>query len=321
MKRLLLRLLPDETRRGLRRKRRQLKTQAEFWRDGRRYQRFSHWLEIDRPRVLQGRHLEAQLTKDYHRVEKGLALRGPRRPFGVELQERLAQHLPQSSPSDDYAGFAQDALDGLRGWNDLGTRGAPLVLRHDELPAWEISRDQVTAFFESRRSVRDFSATVPTRAILEEATSLAANTPSVCNRQASHVYFVSGPDVKHVLEHQNGNAGFRHLVPVAGIITADLRLFGGPGERNQAWVDGGLFAMTLVWAFHALGLDSCLLNWSMTNSESDALRKAVGIPDHEIIITMFAVGYANEGARVARSPRRAVDSLATFRQSAPAESE
>jgi hypothetical protein len=48
------------------------------------------------------------------------------------------------------------------------------------------------------------------------------------------------------LSYQNGNSGFGHTVPALFVITSDMRIFEKSGERNQGWVDGGLFAMALV---------------------------------------------------------------------------
>ena len=89
-------------------------------------------------------------------------------------------------------------------------------------------------------------------------------------------------------------------------------MFVGPDERNQRWVDGGLFAMTLVWAFHALGLSTCMLNWALPNVSSNRLRELAGIPDGEDIVVLIAIGHAAEGARVARSEKRSVDDLGIF---------
>lgn len=93
------------------------------------------------------------------------------------------------------------------------------------------------------------------------------------------------------MSYQNGNSGFGHTVPALFVITSDMRIFEKSGERNQGWVDGGLFAMALVYALHALGLGACMLNWSQDHDQDDALRAAFEIPDDLL---------------VAQSPRRPV---------------
>ncbi|KNH23246.1 hypothetical protein ACU18_00050 [Arthrobacter sp. ZBG10] len=139
---------------------------------------------------------------------------------------------------------------------------------------------------------------------------LAGHAPSVCNRQSwkTHLY-TEQADIEKLLSHQSGNRGFGHTARGLLVVTADARLFSGSGERNQRWVDGGLFAMSIVWAMHGLGINSCMLNWSKGNSASEALRRDSGIAPQEDIIVMIALGYAMPDHRVARSPRRPVTEI------------
>ncbi len=294
----------------LRRVSQRLQTAREFRRDHQRYAQHSGWLEAELPDVLDGAHLEAQLTKDYHRVEKGLALREPKRPFGAEVMTRLQRHTPANG-AEAHSAYARDAIAALDLWNSGEEVRGPAAI--EPLRAPDLDPGVATAFFESRRSVRDFDTErVPTREELLAATELATHTPSVCNRQTGRVTYLSGDDARRALGLQNGNAGFRDCIPWVAVVTSDTRFFAGPGERNQPWVDGGLFAMTLVWALHAHGLSSCMLNWSQPNAVSDEARALIGIPEHEVIITFIAVGFAREGHLVARSPRRPVETVARF---------
>lgn len=256
------------------------------------------------------RELEAQITKDYHRVEKGLSLREPKRPFGAEVQERLRCLVPEAKRRDSEASFvayAEDALGALERWN-LAAQIDDAVSPVNPHANHDLPHSSLETFFGSRRSVRnfDFSKPVPTDDLVQ-ATTWALNTPSVCNRQAGRVhYFSKAEDVTRVLELQNGNAGFRANVKTVAVVTVDSRLFTGANERNQRWVDGGLFAMTLVWALHGVGLSTCMLNWSASNEQSAKMRVAAGLEDYEDIVVLIAIGYPQPGHRIARSERRSV---------------
>ena len=57
-------------------------------------------------------------------------------------------------------------------------------------------------------------------------------------------------------------------------------------ERNQGWIDGGMFAMSLIYAFHALGIGTCCLNWAVDSRTDRTLRSVVSMPDHEAVIMM-----------------------------------
>ena len=289
----------------------------EFVIDTWRYQRSSGARDSNALKNISGLNREAQVIKDYHRVEKGLALPSPKRPFGEAVKERLEFLVTGDGVGgDEHNLYAVEALDALRKWNSHGVVDPKISPLNDSsyVPP---TRETLRTFFESRRSVRDFDIEkVPTDAILERAVVLAGNSPSVCNRQAWQIHFFRDPEsVRGVLAHQNGNSGFRDTVPVVGLVSVKRSLFLGPAERNQRWIDGGLFAMSLVWALHGEGLSTCMLNWSMNNAESDKLRRFADIPSDEDIVVLIAIGHSSDGHRVARSPRRAADDLINWHDS------
>ena len=83
-------------------------------------------------------------------------------------------------------------------------------------------------------------------------------SPSACNRQAWHVYHSDSDEVKlAVLKEQSGNKGFGDKIPNLLIVASDLKAFMPAEERYQHWIDGGMFSMSLVYAFHSLGVASC----------------------------------------------------------------
>lgn len=277
----------------------------EFSLDCKRYLRNSAPDDGGASILLNGRNLEAQLTKDYHRVEKGLALPEPKRPFGASVLNRLDMLIPVAEANGavgTYVSYAQSARTALLEWNE------GMAVSDDISPVRETTAagiDDVRRFFSSRHSTRDFDDRAVSLADLIEAVEMAINTPSVCNRQAWLVRLqLDREDIVRSLAFQNGNTGFTENIPALAIVTVDSQLFAGSGERNQGWIEGGLFSMSLVWALHGMGIDSCMLNMSLPNRRTDALRRELGIPDNELVIMMIAIGYGKEGHRVARSPRR-----------------
>lgn len=304
MKNLLKLILPSPLANLARRVADAQRTSADYRADRRRYRRYASSGDAVWSGMSQ-RQIEAQLTKDYHRVEKGMALPSPKRPFGTDVQNRLDQllaSLPDDGSTPAYASAARDAQSALRAWNG----GAPIddgVAPLAQAPGAP-NLSEPSAFFASRHSVRHFADRIPARDSIDNATRLAMASPSVCNRQPWIVRYYAGAEVPSILAHQNGNRGFRENVPAIAVISVDLALFGGAIERNQAWIEGGIFASSLMWAFHSLGLASCMLNLSMTTPSADALRRATGMQDQEVPIMMIAIGYAAEGHRRARSARR-----------------
>ena len=74
-------------------------------------------------------------------------------------------------------------------------------------------------------------------------------------------------------------------------------------ERNQSFIDGGFFGMSLVYALHYLGLGTCCLHWSVNYKKDNKLRKLVKIKDSENILFMILVGHLPTKLKVAKSER------------------
>ena len=176
------------------------------------------------------------------------------------------------------------------------------------------SKIDLTEFFACRYSIRNFTDEEVDYNLIEQAIRMAQKTPSVCNRQSSKVYiFRNEEDRQLVLSYQNGNRGFGHLVNKVLIVTSDLQNFVSVGERNQCWIDGGMYAMSVVYALHSLGLGTCCLNWSVEYEVDRRLRKAANIPDSEAVIMMIAVGHIPEQLSVAQSPRKSIEEVMVVR--------
>ena len=275
-------------------------------------------------------YLESDIIRRYHVIEKGLAMPNFRPRFGAQVVRQLASHLHQ------WRSLCGDAPSSLN--NQIITAHSVLdayVSRHKELnidisdilgdyspdsigcasehqggviPVPRIETEAATAFesvVRARTSVRDFQTDrVPAPSLIEEAVSLAISSPSVCNRQTWRVHAFEGERAQEILELQNGNRGFGHTIPTVLITTCDMRYFEGQIERYQAWIDGGMFSMTLLLALHAKGLGTVALNWSVVNARDEALRKVAKIPPYERIVMLIGCGYTSEEAVVARSLRR-----------------
>lgn len=167
------------------------------------------------------------------------------------------------------------------------------------------------SFFLSRHSLREFSGELVKDSEVKRAVKLAMKSPSVCNRQAWHVYHLQGEIIQNALAFQNGNRGFGENIQDLLIIATDLPAFCSPKERYQHWIDGGMFAMSMVWALHSLGIASCCLNWSQSGRVDMQLRDALPIQPNHTVIMMVAIGYPSEHSQVCSSVRRPVSEVLT----------
>jgi nitroreductase len=165
-------------------------------------------------------------------------------------------------------------------------------------------------FFYSRYSLREFKDEIVKDEDIQRAVRLAMKTPSVCNRQGWGIYHTSKQDIKNiVLKYQEGNKPFGEKIPNLMIVTADLKAFFSPEEHYQYWIDGGLLSMSLIYAFHSIGVATCALNWSAKPKNDLELRKKLNIKDNHTIIMVLAVGYPDENNIVCASTRRPIEEV------------
>jgi nitroreductase len=246
---------------------------------------------------------KVDLQKDLHLIERALALPEPRRPFGLRPVARINEIIEHygASLGEYLLNQAQVVLAERDNWNERGVRPKPSKMR-------ELTEAQ--NLLASRHSVRAFGTNrAPTDQELSEIMELAGNAPSVSNTQSWSVRaYRSETDIQQLLALQNGNAG-NSRIPLLLIVTVDIRAFAGPGERNQMWIDGGIFLQQLLLSIHASGWASCPMNFSETNAQANRLRKLSGIADHEEIICYVSVGEQNTSIPPARSVRKPVNQL------------
>jgi nitroreductase len=172
-----------------------------------------------------------------------------------------------------------------------------------------LGSDTFEKFLKCRHSVRNFSnAPVDDETILR-ALAISTNTPSVCNRQGWFVHYYSKKEkIQELLTFQNGNAGFTESIDKLLIVTGSAKAF-TRYEHNQLFIDGGLYSMNLMLSLHAVGLGSCPLNTCMPWFKAKKLKKAAGIPAHEQVIMMVAVGNLLDEFSVAQSEKYPVEKI------------
>lgn len=303
---------------------------ANFLYDWRRYARHSFVFGARRQR-----HRAAMLHILAHSLEHGMSLPAPRpgfgreksasliakvesyaRDFGIDASARSAMraleayvgyHRSAGVDMDDMA-RRLDALEGEHGYrNSTETGGVETVSASAIAEATDFDYRR---FVRARHSVRQYAPYPVDPATIREAVRDAQQCPSVCNRQTCRVYALTDRDaIAQVLAHQSGNAGFGHEVAVLFVLVSDMEQMNLIGERYQGWVDGGIFAMSLALSLHARGLGACCLNWSVTADVDRKMRRLVGIPDNELVITMMSAGHLKDEFAVPVSQRKPVEDI------------
>lgn len=305
---------------------------VNFIYDMKRYLRYSASLNSHKTNTrLQGRLIHA-----YHNIEKGLSLKNPRIGFGKEKVKyliSLIENYKNRFGWDETSRVALNVLFSYYKFNkenglddqqlystlmklkmsipnhliDIKEGGAILVKKEDIINSSQVDFNN---FVKSRYSIRNFAEGNIDMDIIEKAVMMAQKTPSVCNRQTSKVYvFSDEQSKKEILKYQNGNRGFGDTADKILLVTSNLEYFNGVAERYQAYIDGGMFAMSLVYALHSLGVGTCCLNLSIPKEIDLRLKEVAGIPFEESVIMMIAVGEIPNELYVAQSHRKPLDEV------------
>lgn len=160
-----------------------------------------------------------------------------------------------------------------------------------------------------RFAVRTFANKSVDRKDLREVVSIATKTPSVCNRQSIRVRVMYDTEViREVLEIQGGVSGYP-TPPCLILVTSDDSFHLGANERNQGFVDGGLFSMSLLYALEYKKMAACPLNCMFDEAREKSIRGLLRIPGNEKLVMFISCGYFNDNNTVCKSFRYPVDHI------------
>ena len=278
--------------------------------------------------------MEAKIYRSAHHLEKGMSLSTPKKTFGIEKAKELFMFLKEYiSAGYDREGEAfSNARAVLAGylkyhWNNgdelkelwdeyrsiFGTDFTDLSQpfgfekkKKDFIISCSKLEQGYCEFKKSRHSVRQFSEAYVDEEMIIKAVSIARHAPSACNRQSVKVYYYKDQNInKKIGDFIGGNKGFEDEVKNYLVITSSVSSFGNANERNQMYVDAGLFTMSLIEALHYLGIASCILQNGERKNRDKIIRKiCVNIPEHERIVLFVAIGHYKENVVYATSHRK-----------------
>ena len=273
--------------------------------------------------------MEYTLLRENHVIEKGMSLRNPKVGFGQKKVLDLCKKLLKYKKlySCENSKFLNYPISTIKRYIDY-TKKTGIAIPEVE-SAWmnlsdnahyeeiqsgieTVSKNDITKKFSSfvdfvktRHSIRYFSRVVPEQNIIDEALRIAQQTPSACNRQGWKVHVFKNDDCKKILEWQGGSRGFEDEPTVVFLITANLRAF-LHYEPFQAYVDGGMYAMSLIYALHSVGLGTIPLSCGFHHSKLKNLYKLFDIPQNEVPIEIIACGTLEDQFNIAVSKRKPI---------------
>jgi nitroreductase len=281
--------------------------------------------------------LLARIIKMYHAIEKGLTMPEVRLGFGRKnlislmiLNERFIKLYGNRDTQIqhsvavilEYKVFHEKQ--GYKIDEELKSLIDTQVAKIDNLSSveqksvtsasyFQHSNSSFSDFSRSRASVRNYSEQDVPIGALTSAVDLARSAPSVCNRQTAKAYIISNKEkINEILAIQGGNRGFGHLTNKLIVITAELGVFAELSERNQAYIDGGIFAMNVLYGLHSNKVAACIMNCSHTYQKDLKMRTATGIKKSEVFIAMVSCGLPKENFKIALSKRKDLEDYLTI---------
>lgn len=289
-------------------------------------------------RLTGGKEQVATLVVFYaHQIEKGLSHLSFRIGFGKDPLRNLSCAMTRMRELDDEYVSSDAYRMALGALHEYMERNACSVEAMEYLSctfpqevlkeakaatdgfggSLEIERESIgeglfTRVIQGRHSIREFSGAPVTREELEIALDEAMRSPSACNRQPTRVRVLLDSDrIEKALRIQGGFGGY-DLPPALLLITADYRCFVGPQERNEGFIDAGMFAMTLLYALEDQNLAACPLNTMMHKREEMATRSLLEVPEWETLVMYIAVGHFPRTVKTCQSRRLSASDITTF---------
>lgn len=336
MKELIRAVLPDKIVEYLRDKRKIARNNIELSKlskfDTQRFKSSAYDLKKDQSFT----NLRAKITLHYHSIEKGLSNPNFRYGFGenafTQLFWALEKYIENDYPVNEPR--FQQALSVIESYiklhdnqnfeinhvkdkykkfnkyydNEYKEIGGATSIKRNQLPNFEeLPFDKLA---KNRHSIRDFGKNKISEQEIFEAIQIATKSPSVCNRQAVKVHLINSPSlIKEAITIQGGFRGNGKNLQKLLLVTANKEYMSGAHERNQTYIDGGIFLMSLVYALTFKGIASCILNTDFVFTKEIALRELMNIEEGEDFIAFIAVGSYPDILKIANSPRDSYENI------------
>lgn len=283
-----------------------------------------------------------RLRRNIHRLEKGLLMRPRRSLFALDYIGETVADYSLSYQATVTAAPTQDSE--LRWAHDVLAAYFQVVEHHpvikqahqqfQRLPALSptncmkvqaipyqrnlqtpcpVTYTALMALAERRRSVRYYLPKPVPRTLIDQAITVAAQSPSACNRQPFFFAVLDDPDlIAQAAQLPIGLHGYTQNIPVLIILIGRLRAYHEERDRHLIYIDSALAAMSFMLALETLGLSSCPINWPDIERYERAMAQLLRLEPDERPILLMSVGYPDPEGAVAFSQKKALDHLRRY---------
>lgn len=276
--------------------------------------------------------LKARIIMNAHSIEKGLSLKNIRYGYGKKKIISLLKDIEsyyKSFNDKDLAVFVLSIIDTYINFNrEQSVEDAEIIsyykLLNNKILANYVNADKsleggyfittkdkinkygmidFTNFVKNRHSIRNFTGENIEKNVIERALKIAEHTPSACNRQPwSNYVFIDKNKIEEILTFQTGARQFKDDVTCVILVAAKYSSFFG-SEHHQPWVNGGMYAMNLIYALHSLGVGTTPLNMGFSSTKLKQLKSICDITDNEVPVVLIGCGVISDEIQIATSAR------------------
>ena len=272
--------------------------------------------------------LQTHLAIATHALEKGMSIGKVRYGFGIpkaiELINGLQYYL-QIGGNKDFVNESCTVIKRYLEFNECnGVDMSGVRSRFDKLCGDNVvffvpyggiqeldhstiidnERSSFYIFSQSRFAIRDFGDAPIKKDDIEKALKLCERTPTACNRQSQRIHVYLNKDLKNkIFGLQGGGKGFVDDMQGAILICCDLRCYDFY-ETNLPYVDGGLYAMNLLYALHFYDIATIPLTMGHKAKYTKKIMKEMQLPSNEVPVLLIGIGSFKESCRVAQSHRK-----------------
>lgn len=275
----------------------------------------------------QASNLERNILLQCHALEKGMTFTEKKNNWGKDkclaLCKAIEGYTSITDTSNAILIYAINTLKNYRS-DSLSSKNAELNKKISNLldkynnyirTKWDsityvvkphaFNKKIIVDFFNTRSSIRTYSSQAITNQEIMDAVSFAHCTPTACNRQSARVYaFKDKNKIASILDEQLGNQGWCNNAQALIVITGVQSYFNGNYERHQVFIDGGLFAMNLIYGLHLQNIASCFKMYVRRPKTDKIFKNICNIPENEQPIVLILCGHYCEGVSISTaSPR------------------
>ncbi|MFB9051450.1 nitroreductase family protein [Formosa undariae] len=192
---------------------------------------------------------------------------------------------------------------------DLENVNLHIPYNYSKLPISNIGFSELDSLFKRRHSVRWYNDKKVNVKLIKQAVESSLSSPSACNRQPFEVLYITGQRLNNMKALKLGFEMFSDNIKSFIFIVGDLSSYTEEQDKHLIYIDGGLFAMSLMLSLESLGISSCPINYPDTVGLDDKVQKILDLENYQKGVMLLSVGYANEDSPIPFSAKKELNEI------------